>query len=459
MPANVTAPSSVGDGRASRPDLAVRLFAFLTSLRGALAGTAALVVATVVAVGLASGGAALARSEGSLGGVAQFFELKAPFESWWFALALWCAGLVGVANTLAGLGLLSGKNRLPIRLRATVNAALHHDLVERSLKTHGRVLEDDDGTLVAERGLAGRAARLLAGVGALGMAGGIAFIVHGGISGFATVAEGGTVYGYERKTPSGLARFDLGLELQVERAPAPKGSADQGPLRVTLGRGSDVLAQASLGMGEGLSFAGWNYSLDGQVPGEGPGRFLLSVDGGPIRSVAAREPFKADDGTELVVVGYESGDPRSPVGARVPAVRVARVRPGLPADIGWVYGGAEDFDQQVRRAKPVLRLHGYERRQELRVRIEWPASRLPLYLGAIFLLVGLALFAGRGYARFEAQPTPSGWVVRAESDGRGAELGAELDTLIAALQAQAAALQAQGALQEQAGLRATGTST
>jgi len=424
------------------------LLTFFSGPRAAALAAIVFLLATGAAVALTSAFDGGSRVDA---GAARLFELHAPFRSWWYALSLYLLGLVGCAHLLRGSSeLRAGAASSPLRLRSTFASPLDPDLVHDVLRRHGgRVREDDDGALSVERGAWRRYASFLRGAGALALAAAIALSAFTSERGLAFVPEGGTTYGFERPTPAGRVRFDLGAELQLERLDAA-GSAGA-PWRFTLTRGADVLARTDLAVGGSVDARGTRYVLAGARTGDTPGRFLVALGDAAPRTLAIGERLAAKDGGDLVVAGYEpalapraaSGDEPA-MSARPASLRVALVKKGAPTDVRTLFAGASDFDERVRRSESPLRFLGIERRAELVVRVERSMPPYALFAAGLVLLLGLLAGAGRRSVRFEASPSASGWIVRAESSHDSRALAAELDVVLAALHAAAGRNNTQG---------------
>jgi hypothetical protein len=363
--------------------------------------------------------------------VAEIFEAGDPFRSWWYALALLFAGGAGLAACVEGVHAL-GRRGLHLGVRVRVELPTEPARVEALLQRgRRRVRLAADGAVLAEGGRLSLLGPIVAGAGALALVGGAALGALASESGTAVVTEGATTYGFSRRTGSGPARFDLGLELSAER---PSGAERAAPAwRLALARGADVLAQTDLRVGEELEHDGRRYQLEEVRPGRRPGRFLLAVGDGPARPVALGERLVTGDGTEVEIVAW---DP-SFGGRHGPAAQVVRHRKGGRPETGWLFARLSDWDERVRRSRPALRLEGYEAAHELRLRVERPAGRGPVALGAFAIFLGLVFLVGPPYNRIEARARPGGWELRAQATRGLDRLAREMDELAAAMRKEA----------------------
>jgi hypothetical protein len=248
------------------------------------------------------------------------------------------------------------------------------------------------------------------------------------------VPEGGTAYGVVRGTPAGRAQFDLGAEISAERL-----AGDPARWRVVLARGADVLATSDLGLGERLERGDRRFELTAAVPGGGAGRFLVSVAGASARAVALGDRIESGGRGDLAVVGY---DPNR--GGDGPALEVAWLRPGERPERGWVFGRYPEFDERVRRSSPPVQVLGFERRLELRIRVEQPGGRWLIALGALGVVIGVLLFASPPHARIAARPADGGWEIRGEAVRGAPDLARDVDAIADALRASAARARREG---------------
>jgi hypothetical protein len=375
---------------------------------------------TAVAVALG----ALDMGQGGFERLREVLETAQPFRSWWYSLVLCFAATTALATAVEGVR--ARREVLPIRMRATVPAvdgAVVAGVLRRRL---GRVAVLDDGSLVAERGGASRWGRPLAGAGGLALCAGIAIAAHLGVSGTATVLEGATVYDFAGRTALGVVRRDLGAELEVRR----QEGEDARGWRLTVARGPDILARADLLEGESFEAEGRRYRLASVRVADAPARFLVSVGGKPARPLAARDPVEVGPGQRLELLDYDRQR-----GKNGPAVRMAWGAKEGRAERGWVFPRYPEYDARVRRSASPVRVAGYERRMELWVGIEEPQGRALLVIGAVGVLLGLLLLAGRPYARFTARLVDGDWVLVAQAARNAATVAAELDEIAAPLRA------------------------
>lgn len=391
-----------------------RVFDALASRRGALIAVVAVGVASAAAMSIEG---AQPGASGALRRVFDVLEAWSPFESWWYTLVLCGAVAVAVAHVASAIACLAAPGPPRVAVRASVPETISLREIERALlDLRGRVRDGPDGSLIATWGFRRDYARVFVGLAAITFCVGLAYWRHIGERGEARVVAGGSTYGFDRATPAGRVRSDLGVELSV--APV---DADRARHRVSIERGATVLAAKALALGEWLSFGERAVAIAATRAVDVPARFSLELGAAkrPV-SLAVGEALKTDEGT-IELLGYEAKrvvrGPRGEEQTLGPALRVARTAAGRPPDVGWVFAGRSDFDARVRRSEPQIHARGYERRAEVHLRVSTPFDPR-LFLATLLCLAG-ALFvaASRRHSRVAVERI-------AEAEGGGHRLRA-----------------------------------
>jgi hypothetical protein len=403
-----------------------RLFDWLASPRGILFAALFWIFASAVAMVLT----ALVESlpSHSAGRLAEVLEIGDPFGSWWYGTALLFAASAALAALVEGIRRYRTPGHASIRLRATLPGACDPRLIAALLRQRvGRVTAGKAGGLESKRGRGHRAAPIVGSLGGLLLCAGVLWAVQGGEAGSVLVEEGGTAYGFKRRSAVWPVQVDLGAELQVERREPTVGPAPR--WRLVLARGADVLAQADVGPGGELEHQGRRFRIEAVRPGKRPGRFRIQVAGGPEQSLALGEPVDVGSGVRITILAYDP-DHR---GRHGPAVKVAWSRPGADPEVGWIFSRFPDFDARVRRSRPPLVFSGYEARPELVIRVERSVGGALIVAGALLLLMGLVLFLGPRPARLEAHREEDRWVLRGEAGPGVRDLARVFDEIVGLL--------------------------
>lgn len=403
---------------------ATHRFGLIERLSSPIASTFAAVVfasATVVALSLEAH-VTSGRAPG-----AAWLEAAVPFASWWYALALWLVAAVALAHLVTDRDDAAAS---PLSLRATLPAALPDEVMERALRTLGRVRAGKGLEWLCEHGRSRRGARRTAAAAALVMTLTLGAWAHLRDVGVAKVDENGVTYGLMRALPSGFARFDLGADLQSERLSDTR-------YRVSLGRGADVYGRAELSVGDTLRAGDWSATLWGQQPGETPRALLLHVDGESApRKARLGEPLKLDGELTLVALAFEPKrrvDGAAEVG---PAVRVSWSRAGKPVEEGWLYAERADLDAKLGASVKPTRFVGYEKQPALVFKVVRGGTLWPLALAGLLALSALVSLLGPAHRRLRATHSESGWLVQVDGDATAESQTAALDRLLAQLRTE-----------------------